>query len=94
MNGPGSTPKMAKINQVQVFKGLERTVTEEAEAGDIVLINGVEEVGIGVTITDPVNPVALPLLKVDEPTLTMNFMVNTSPLAGKEGKFRHQPSNT
>ena len=87
MNGPGSTPKMAKINQVQVFKGLERTVTEEAEAGDIVLINGVEEVGIGVTITDPVNPVALPLLKVDEPTLTMNFMVNTSPLAGKEGKF-------
>ena len=87
MNGPGSTPKMAKINQVQVFKGLERTVTEEAEAGDIVLINGVEEVGIGVTITDPVNPKALPLLKVDEPTLTMNFMVNTSPLAGKEGKF-------
>ncbi|HEY4372126.1 MAG TPA: translational GTPase TypA [Burkholderiales bacterium] len=87
MNGPGSTPKMAKINQVQVFKGLERTVTEEAEAGDIVLINGVEDVGIGVTITDPQNPVALPLLKVDEPTLTMNFMVNTSPLAGKEGKF-------
>ena len=87
MNGPGSTPKIAKINQVQVFKGLERTVTEEAEAGDIVLINGVEEVGIGVTITDPANPVALPLLKVDEPTLTMNFMVNTSPLAGKEGKF-------
>ena len=87
MNGPGSTPKTAKINQVQVFKGLERTVTEEAEAGDIVLINGIEEIGIGVTITDPVNPVALPLLKVDEPTLTMNFMVNTSPLAGKEGKF-------
>ncbi|MDB5807474.1 MAG: GTP-binding protein TypA/BipA [Betaproteobacteria bacterium] len=87
MNGPGSTPKMAKVNQVQVFKGLERTVTEEAEAGDIVLINGVEEVGIGVTLTDPANPVALPLLKVDEPTLTMNFMVNTSPLAGKEGKF-------
>jgi len=87
MNGPGSTPKQAKINQVQVFKGLERTVVEEAEAGDIVLINGIEEIGIGVTITDPVNPVALPLLKVDEPTLTMNFMVNTSPLAGKEGKF-------
>jgi len=87
MNGPDSTPKMAKINQVQVFKGLERTIVEEAEAGDIVLINGIEEIGIGVTITDPANPVALPLLKVDEPTLTMNFMVNTSPLAGKEGKF-------
>jgi GTP-binding protein len=87
MNGPGSTPKPAKVNQVQVFKGLERTVVDEAEAGDIVLINGIEEIGIGVTITDPANPVALPLLKVDEPTLTMNFMVNTSPLAGKEGKF-------
>ena len=87
MNGPDSTPKPAKVNQVQVFKGLERTVVEEAEAGDIVLINGVEDIGIGVTITDPANPVALPLLKVDEPTLTMNFMVNTSPLAGKEGKF-------
>jgi GTP-binding protein len=87
MAGPDATPKMAKINQVQVFKGLERTVVEEAEAGDIVLINGVEEVGIGITITDPAKPVGLPLLKVDEPTLTMNFMVNSSPLAGKEGKF-------
>ncbi len=87
MNGPDSTPKTAKVNQVQVFKGLERTVVEEAEAGDIVLINGIEEIGIGMTIGDPLAPKALPLLKVDEPTLTMNFLVNTSPLAGKEGKF-------
>jgi len=87
MNGPDSTPVNAKVNQVQVFKGLERTIVESAEAGDIVLINGVEGVGIGVTICDPANPVGMPLLKVDEPTLTMNFMVNTSPLAGREGKF-------
>jgi GTP-binding protein len=87
MRGPDSEPKLAKINQVLVFKGLERTVVEEAEAGDIVLINGIDEVGIGVTLCDPAAPEGLPMLKVDEPTLTMNFMVNTSPLAGREGKF-------
>jgi GTP-binding protein len=88
VKGPDDTaPISAKINQVQVFKGLERVVVEQAEAGDIVLINGIEEVGVGVTITDPENPQVLPLLKVDEPTLTMNFQVNTSPLAGREGKY-------
>ncbi len=87
MHGPEAEPVMAKINQVMVFKGLERTVVEEAQAGDIVLVNGVDEVGIGVTICDPAKPEAFPLLKVDEPTLTMNFLVNTSPLAGREGKF-------
>ncbi|MEO8006733.1 MAG: translational GTPase TypA [Betaproteobacteria bacterium] len=87
MNGPDSVPKMAKVNQVQVFKGLERTVVEEAEAGDIVLVNGIEGVGIGVTLSDPANPKAFPLLRVDEPTLTMNFLVNTSPLAGRDGKY-------
>jgi len=87
MNGPDSEPVLAKINQVLVFKGLERTVVAEAEAGDIVLINGIEQVGIGVTVCDPAKPQGLPLLKVDEPTLTMNFLVNTSPLAGREGKF-------
>ena len=87
MNGPDATPVMAKINQVLSFRGLERVVVPEAEAGDIVLINGIDQVGIGVTICDPLNPVGMPLLRVDEPTLTMNFMVNSSPLAGKEGKF-------
>jgi len=77
----------AKVNQVLVFRGLERMTTDEAEAGDIVLVNGVEPIGIGVTIADPEHPEALPLLKVDEPTLTMNFQVNTSPFAGREGKF-------
>ena len=88
MRGPEDTaPKLAKVGQVLVFKGLDRTMAEEAMAGDIVLINGIEDVGIGVTLTDVEKPEALPLLKVDEPTLTMNFQVNTSPLAGKEGKY-------
>lgn len=87
MNGPDSEPKRAKVNQVLKFQGLERKLVNEAEAGDIVLINGIEEIGIGTTLTDVNHPDALPLLHVDEPTLTMNFHVNTSPLAGKEGKF-------
>jgi GTP-binding protein len=88
MRGPDdAAPKTAKVGQVLVFKGLDRTVAEEAQAGDIVLINGIEDVGIGVTITDPATPEALPVLTVDEPTLTMNFQVNTSPLAGREGKY-------
>jgi GTP-binding protein len=87
MNGPDSQPIKARINQVLTFEGLERVVSEEAVAGDIVLVNGIEEVGIGTTICAPEQPDALPLLRVDEPTLTMNFMVNNSPLAGREGKF-------
>src|SRR5437660_4574213 len=70
-----------------MFEGLERQQVEEAEAGDIVLINGIEEVSIGTTLCDLEHPDALPLLKVDEPTLTMNFLVNASPLAGKEAKY-------
>ena len=87
MKGPDSVPVMAKVNQVLGFRGLERVQITEAQAGDIVLINGIDEVGIGITLTDPAQPEALPMLKVDEPTLTMNFQVNTSPLAGREGKY-------
>lgn len=76
-----------RINQVLGFRGLERVPVEEAEAGDIVIISGIEEIGIGFTICDRDKPVGLPHLGVDEPTLTMDFMVNTSPLAGTEGKF-------
>lgn len=76
-----------RINQLLGFKGLERVPLEEAEAGDIVIISGIEDIGIGVTTTDKDNPKGLPMLSVDEPTLTMDFMVNTSPLAGTEGKF-------
>ena len=87
LRGPGSVIKKARVNQVLGFKGLERVQFESAEAGDIVLINGIEDIGIGVTIADPDRPEALPMLAVDEPTLTMNFQVNTSPFAGQEGKF-------
>ncbi len=87
MNGPDSTPIKAKINQVLMFEGLARVQVEHAEAGDIVLINGIDEVGVGTTLCHPEHPDALPMLTVDEPTLTMNFLVNASPLAGREGKF-------
>jgi GTP-binding protein len=86
-NGPEGTPMKARINQVLNFKGLERVLVDEAAAGDIVLINGIDELGIGTTVCAPDTPDALPMLIVDEPTLTMNFMVNNSPLAGREGKF-------
>ncbi|MFN8770413.1 MAG: translational GTPase TypA [Neisseriaceae bacterium] len=79
--------KTAKINQVQVLQGLEKVSVPEASAGDIVLINGIEELNIGQTICDVNNPQPLPMLTIDEPTLSMNFQVNTSPLAGTEGKF-------
>ncbi|MCC2626226.1 MAG: typA [Burkholderiales bacterium] len=85
--GIDGAKKTAKINQVQVFNGLERTNVDVAEAGDIVLVNGIEELGIGQTICDVANPEPLPMLTIDEPTLSMNFQVNTSPLAGTEGKF-------
>jgi len=85
--GPDSTPIKARVNQVLKFEGLERQQATEAGPGDIVLINGIEGIGIGVTLTDLERPLPLPLLQVDEPTLTMNFCVNNSPLAGREGKF-------
>ena len=87
LNGPDAAPIKAKVNQVLMFEGLERQQVEEAQAGDIVLVNGIDELGIGSTLCDLEHPEALPLLRVDEPTLTMNFLVNASPLAGREGKF-------
>jgi GTP-binding protein len=88
LNGPGDDkPVKGRINQVLKFKGLERQLVDEAQAGDIVLINGIDEIGIGVTLCPVDTPDALPLLKVDEPTLVMNFCVNSSPLAGREGKY-------
>ncbi|MBK6672217.1 MAG: translational GTPase TypA [Proteobacteria bacterium] len=79
--GPG------KIAQVLAFQGLEREPVESASAGDIVAITGLPEVNIGFTVCDPLTPEGLPPIAVDEPTLAMNFQVNTSPLAGREGKF-------
>ncbi|TSE24685.1 MULTISPECIES: translational GTPase TypA [Tepidimonas] len=85
--GPDGPRRKGRINQVLKFQGLERVQADSAGPGDIVLISGIEDIGIGVTVTDPLDPRPLPMLKVDEPTLTMNFCVNTSPLAGREGKF-------
>jgi GTP-binding protein len=78
---------VAKIAQVLTFHGLQRTAVDEAAAGDIVAVTGIAEVNIGLTICDPENAEGLPPIQVDEPTLAMNFQVNTSPLAGREGKF-------
>jgi GTP-binding protein len=83
----GEDQGTAKIGQVLTYKGLEREPVDEAYAGDIVAITGVEAVNIGVTICDPENAQGLPPIRVDEPTIAMNFQVNTSPLAGREGKF-------
>src|SRR6185312_15584796 len=77
----------AKVGQVLTFTGLERSPVDEAFAGDIVAVTGIEEVNIGVTVCDQESPEGLPPIRVDEPTLAMNFQVNTSPLAGREGKF-------
>ncbi|MFM2067839.1 MAG: hypothetical protein RLZZ584_2748, partial [Pseudomonadota bacterium] len=87
MEGPDGKSAKGRVNQVLTFQGLDRVQVTEAGPGNIVLINGLEEIGIGVTVTSPVTPTPLPMLKVDEPTLTMNFCVNTSPLAGREGKY-------
>ncbi|PIQ43887.1 MAG: translational GTPase TypA [Gammaproteobacteria bacterium CG11_big_fil_rev_8_21_14_0_20_46_22] len=77
----------AKILQVLGHLGLERHEVESAQAGDIIAITGIENLNISDTVCDPANAEALPCLKVDEPTVTMTFLVNASPFAGKEGKF-------
>jgi len=90
LNGPpaeGTTPPKAKIGQVLAFAGLERVPVESAEAGDIVLVTGVDELMIGTTLAAVDTPEALPPIAVDLPTLSMYFQVNTSPLAGREGKY-------
>jgi GTP-binding protein len=87
IGGATGTRKKVRVNQVQGFQGLSKVPLEVAEAGEIVLITGIEDLAIGCTIADVETPEALPTMAVDEPTLTMNFMVNSSPLAGQEGKF-------
>jgi GTP-binding protein len=85
--GADGTPEPARVAHVYGFQGLERVPQEEAQAGDIVLLQGIEHLTIGCTLTDPEHPEPLPMLAVDEPTLAMNFQVNTSAFAGREGKF-------
>ncbi|WP_409341286.1 translational GTPase TypA [Paenibacillus sp. MBLB4367] len=79
--------KQARIEKLFGFQGLKRVEVEQAGAGDIIAIAGIKEINIGETIADPANPEALPVLKIDEPTLQMTFLVNNSPFAGKEGKW-------
>ena len=76
-----------KINQVFVYKGLKRVPVKEAQAGDIVVVSGISDISIGETITDPEDPQPMEMISIEEPTLSMNFMVNTSPFAGKVGKY-------
>jgi len=90
LHGPlaeGMTPRRGKVGQVFTFKGLERTPVDEAQAGDIVMVTGIEDLTIGTTLAPMDAPEALPPIHVDEPTLSMYFQVNTSPLAGREGKY-------
>ena len=79
--------EMQKINQVFVYRGLKRTVVPQAECGDIVVVSGISNISIGETICDPDNPEAMEMISIEEPTLSMDFMVNTSPFAGKVGKY-------
>ncbi|MBN1438052.1 MAG: translational GTPase TypA [Anaerolineales bacterium] len=76
-----------RVRYLYVHQGLERVEVEAAEAGEIVAVAGLEAIAIGETLADPLNPVALPTIKVEEPTVRMNFGVNTSPFAGREGKW-------
>ncbi|NBI29395.1 translational GTPase TypA [Chengkuizengella marina] len=79
--------KQARIEKLFGFQGLKRVEIQEAGAGDIIAIAGIKDINIGETIADSNNPEALPVLKIDEPTLQMTFLVNNSPFAGKEGKY-------
>lgn len=78
---------LAKVEQVQLFDNLGRSDTAEGQAGDIVAVIGLPDPEIGDTIADPLNPVALERIAVDEPTLSMKFTINSSPLAGQHGKY-------
>jgi len=84
---PDGKQVSARILQVLNFQGLERVEVDSAEAGDIVAISGIEGLGLSDTLCDPEMVEALPALAVDEPTVSMNFEVNKSPLAGREGKY-------
>lgn len=84
-NATGS--RTAKIIKMFSFKGLERVVTEEASAGDIVMVAGLTDIDIGETVAGSPDAELLPIIAVDEPTISLNFMVNASPFAGREGKF-------
>ncbi|MCB6367907.1 translational GTPase TypA, partial [Intestinibacillus massiliensis] len=76
-----------KVNQVFIYRGLKRVPVKEAQSGDIVVVSGIADISIGETICDEKNPHPMEMIHIEEPTLSMNFMVNKSPFAGKVGKF-------
>jgi GTP-binding protein len=84
---PTGEVRVGKITKLFTFKGLERVDTPEAGAGDIVLIAGLPDIYIGETVSEREDSEALPAIAVDEPTISLNFLVNNSPFAGREGKF-------
>jgi GTP-binding protein len=85
--GAEGEARRAKVVQVLVYRGLDRVAVAKADAGDIVLLTGLEEIAIGDTLADPESPESLPRIEIDEPTVRMTFGVNTSPLSGRDGKF-------
>ena len=90
LDGPlaeGAMPTKARVGQIFMFEGLNRVPVDSAAAGDIVLVTGIDDLKIGTTLAAVEQPDALPPIAVDEPTLSMYFQVNTSPLAGREGKY-------
>jgi len=80
--------KICRVTSIATFTGLEKEYVHEAISGDIVAVSGINDVTIGETIADPTNPVALPLLDIEEPTVKMIFLINNSPFGGKEGEFK------
>src|SRR5437588_6587415 len=87
LTGGEGEPRRLKVGQVLLYRGLGKESVEEAFAGDIAVLTGLEEVTIGDTLADPESPDPLPRISIDEPTVKMTFGVNTSPLTGREGKF-------
>ena len=84
---PDGTKLAGRATDIMVFQGLQKISLEQADAGEIVSVAGLEEMTIGSTITDPANPKQIDPVTVDEPTVQMSFAVNNSPFAGREGKF-------
>ena len=83
----GEETRKGRIGKLYTYNGLQRVETDEALVGDIIAFAGIEDINIGETVADPENPEALPMLTIDEPTLSMMFSVNNSPFAGREGDF-------
>ncbi len=79
--------RQKSISQVFVYQGLKRVAVEQAQSGDIVVISGINDISIGETVCEKDQPLPLPMIEIEEPTLSMNFIVNKSPFAGRSGKY-------